>query len=380
MEQWLKQGGALISPKISVQELPGRGRGIIAKEKIQIGETLIKLRRQQLVNFETIGQRGDEFERELRQRCSMPVFLAYYIYKHCKDENNYWTEFMKSLPTEKELQDTMPLVWLDPKHRALLPRFVLDKILKQYDEFNRDYETIKKLIDDEKIDQDKYKWAWLCVNTRCIYMDIPGLVSRRKDKVTLAPYADYLNHTCGTDSVGLKIDGRGLVITSSVEYNKGDEVFLSYGPHDNATLLIEYGFVVNNNSWDSIDISTFITPKLKSGHINALQELGYYGDQFTINTVDGASFRTEMALATLLEPSIDNDYSTHVPSKLTSLAEGTQDVEHLYPGYNLLLSEIKFQALKQIEKCRTRCGASSSENTPTTIPILLENYKRILNT
>ena len=42
-------------------------------------------------------------------------------------------------------------------------------------------------------------------------------------------------------------------------YRKYEQVFISYGPHDNQHLLLEYGFTVDNNPYDAyhLDYGTF---------------------------------------------------------------------------------------------------------------------------
>lgn len=373
LEQWLQNGGAFISSKVGVQDLPGRGRGVIALQDIRPFEIIAKIRRNQLINFETIGHRGDEEDKKLRtSACPGPLLLTYYLYKNYNDESNYWITFMKSLPTNDELK-SMPLKW-PPAQRAALPDNVLEKVRHQYDQFTNDIKKISELTGKKIEDEALFKWAWMCVNTRCIYMNIPG-TTNKVDKVTLAPFADFLNHTCNTgDSVKIDIDGRGLVIQSRVAYKKGDEIFLSYGPHDNATLLTEYGFVVDQNPWDCIDISSSITPKLKKGHVAALYTLNYIGDQFTINNDGSPSFRTVMAIAALLEPGLDRDVDTiQVPDQMQQIADASLDAADL-AGYRSALTTIVESALQKIKKCETRINSSTDHN----VAILLDNYKRIL--
>lgn len=106
------------------------------------------------------------------------------------------------------------------------------------------------------ISLDTFLWAWLCVNSRCVFLPL-GL-SDHADNFTLAPMLDMANHTqdpaleckvryakdgglelCAPSQEqrnGADIGSRGLM--------PGDECFITYGPHSDDSLLSEYGFVL----------------------------------------------------------------------------------------------------------------------------------------
>lgn len=122
--------------------------------------------------------------------------------------------------------------------------------------------------------------------------------SDASDNFTLAPYVDFLNHL-GNDECGIKIDAHGFHVLTSTPYKPDSELYFSYGPHSNEFLLCEYGFTLAYNKWNYVDISDLIMPLLRPQQVAFLKESGYYGD-YTVNE-QGASFRTEVALATLQE-------------------------------------------------------------------------------
>ncbi len=43
-------------------------------------------------------------------------------------------------------------------------------------------------------------------------------------------------------------------IVTNIPYKRWDQVFISYGPHDNAKLLLEYGFILPDNSHNVVKI------------------------------------------------------------------------------------------------------------------------------
>ncbi|WFC98018.1 hypothetical protein MYAM1_000739 [Malassezia yamatoensis] len=102
--------------------------------------------------------------------------------------------------------------------------------------------------------QDDFLWAWLCTNSRCIYMDFNYL--DHADNLTLAPLLDMANHTaipwleCNvrySSSRNLELLAPNKPRPENagrIGLRKGDEVCITYGAHANSTLLAEYGFVL----------------------------------------------------------------------------------------------------------------------------------------
>ena len=66
--------------------------------------------------------------------------------------------------------------------------------------------------------------------------------------MALAPFLDLLNHSC-TARVQTFYDPvlQSFTIKTLLPVQPGEQVFILYGPHDNAFLLCEYGFVLPDN-------------------------------------------------------------------------------------------------------------------------------------
>jgi hypothetical protein len=73
--------------------------------------------------------------------------------------------------------------------------------------------------------------------------------------MALAPYLDFLNH-----STDMEVDAKFNKVTRRYEiytktpYKKGQQVFISYGPHSNDTLFLEYGFTVKHNPHSTVQM------------------------------------------------------------------------------------------------------------------------------
>jgi hypothetical protein len=80
-----------------------------------------------------------------------------------------------------------------------------------------------------------------------------SLNSNSNVTVGLIPFLDYLNHSCQSKISPKYIDG-GFELWSLQEICKGEQVYLSYGHHDNTFLAAEYGFVEEENEFDYVCI------------------------------------------------------------------------------------------------------------------------------
>lgn len=173
--------------------------------------------------------------------------------------------FFLSLPTQF---DTTPLTWaldgevslldaLPPsathKHQMVKARYEADwarVCALDKDTLTSIWSCISEIPEPPSIGERDFVWGWLCVNSRCVYMDLH--YAKHEDNFTLAPLLDMANHTKHTKNECRvrfsSIDGLELYAPRESPPKEGEDVCITYGLHDNATLLTEYGFVLPNNA------------------------------------------------------------------------------------------------------------------------------------
>merc|ERR1712136_427228 len=97
-----------------------------------------------------------------------------------------------------------------------------------------------------------YRWAWCCVNTRCVYsqhekVTLPCYRKSKEDNYYLIPFLDLLNHKCGTHvTASFNKNNQSFEITAGSRVEPFQQVFINYGEHDSDFLLLEYGFIVSS--------------------------------------------------------------------------------------------------------------------------------------
>lgn len=324
-----------VSAKLEVKDVPGSGRGLYANAPITRNERLIRIPPSYLLNFSTVlahilkhnpecqvpssvpqnlhvpaakkdavGQIYSDLKLEtLLSLSSFQIVSLFLVLEKSRGKDSFWKPFIDMLPPIEEL-DLCPLVWKAMGFPAadelwrMLPRLARkhsESVLARYE---KDLGVVEALLKDSALfNEQSFLWAWLCINSRCLYMEIPQ-AKDSADNFTMAPYVDFLNHL-SEDQCGIKIDSLGFHVFTSTSYQPDDELYFSYGPHSNEFLLCEYGFTLDYNKWNYVDITHFISILFSSEQAEFLKAKGYCGD-YTVNS-EGMSFRCEVALATLQE-------------------------------------------------------------------------------
>ncbi|EDK40262.2 hypothetical protein PGUG_04360 [Meyerozyma guilliermondii ATCC 6260] len=350
-----------ISSKVNVLSNETSGRGVYATQNVSAKETLVRIPHSFLMNTNTIIKHisrfnGKESVPDLGYSVSLPSEYTtdqwtelyakipiskwlqltafqrtalYICLEKKRKENSFWCAFISSLPKLEEL-DFAPIVWeveseLTGSKAAdffeLLPRSSRNHAKKVSVRFNEDYTAVSEFLTaakSEPLNKMEFLWAWMCINSRCLYMSFPSSKAEA-DNFTLAPYVDFLNHDCD-EKCAIKIDSRGFSVISCVDHAAGQELLFSYGPHSNEFLLCEYAFTMETNKWNNLDVSHHIEGIMNDAQKSFLREQGYYGD-YTISETGGISFRTQVALATIQEREPAQS------RRLNSLIQGYNDGE-----------------------------------------------------
>lgn len=213
------------------------------------------------------------------------------------------------------------------------------------------------------------------VNTRCIYFDLPSTSdspshwSKKENSLTLAPVIDMINHA---PSLATKPHPTPSALTFSApsrsspdrKVSKGDELAFSYGGHDDAFLLSEYGFIIGNadadgsggNEYNSLSIDKYIDALFDSQgaegetKIEILKETDYWGSVWPSPSCPAIATKSD-----LLEVCRHRDMTlqSHPPSPswrvLTALrlyhlrlpSNSSLSADSLAPFYDLLAGSIE---------------------------------------
>lgn len=229
------------------------------------------------------------------------------------------------LAASTDLKDSLPIYWPSAL-QDLLP-FGSRKLLDaQRSKIRRDWLAISPVLDS--LTYEIFEFYWLSVSTRTFYYTSDEVETRygaleTDDCLAMIPHADYFNHA--STGCTLRISEAGYEFVADRDLSGGEEVFFSYGNHNNDFLLVEYGFLIDSNPSDAIQLDEPVLSILTRAQEVILQEAGYLGNYL----LDGDfCYRTIVAVRLLVMP---------LDAWSFSLLEGFEEDEYQHAVYRKLL-------------------------------------------
>jgi hypothetical protein len=222
---------------------------------------------------------------------TLHCLLAAYI---ALDKASDFAIWPTAFPTLKSFETDMPFLW-PPELQALLPKPAKEILKKQRHNYRRDWEQVAEAF--PHLEEEAYLHSWLLVNTRSFFYGAPGLERfAQDDRIALLPVADLFNHAdVGCSSTFTE---EHYTITADRNYRVGEEVFFCYGGHSNDFLLAEYGFLLEENRWDTVCLDEVILSSMEADQMLNLEDSGFSG-AYMLGPETVGCFRTQVALRML---------------------------------------------------------------------------------
>ncbi|EPQ58137.1 SET domain-containing protein [Gloeophyllum trabeum ATCC 11539] len=313
--------------RVECRYRPGVGNGLYALNVCPPSTTLFTVPASALLNIKTLVKRYPPRTPPL----SGTQLVTLHLFLHRPEGNSESKDpafgpYISVLPRNF---DSHPLTWQVRNSCAdLLQRLppsvskVLDIVARR---FQIDWDTVFEYLQDhphvidassrsdldasvsftkDPTTADDFLWAWLNVNTRCVYQRLKPTGSD-PDNLTLCPVFDFANHSpdpphllplpsnaeiWGTGSK--RGEAYGLRTPPDASFEKDQELFIQYGAHANKTLFAEYGFVnampeghvLKGIISGEVDLQDVLEEMLLARGAagqwikSALEEEGYWGD------------------------------------------------------------------------------------------------------
>ncbi|KAI1772748.1 SET domain-containing protein [Hypoxylon cercidicola] len=271
---------------IGPKRIPGRGIGLIATRALKPDKVILDVPTACLRSIDTVRT---SIIRHLPKAITIHGLLAADL---ALDSSRKYAAWNAVCPTPEDF-NTIPLVW--PKDlQAYLPRAARTLLSKQKVKFKRDWAMVSAAF--PQLDEARYRYAWLLTNTRTFYYVNAKLKRRSKDDhMCLQPVADLFNHD--DEGCNVSFDHQGFSIKAMREYAEGDEIKICYGRHSGDFLLVEYGFVMDENRWDEVLLDDVLLSKLDTRQKDKLEEAGYLG-KYVLDR-ETVCYRTQVAVRLL---------------------------------------------------------------------------------
>lgn len=160
---------------------------MMATQDIEAGEVIVSVPKHFLITNESLTKLYGTHSLSANQ------LLALHLVLLTRDKQSWWKPYIDLLPMHF---NTMPVNYPQELYNHL-PTSLKQESKQQKENIQVDYLACLKFCQSRSLQEmsaKEFKWAWLCVNTRCIHMSVPDYLAKGEN-VALAPMLDFLNHT-----------------------------------------------------------------------------------------------------------------------------------------------------------------------------------------
>ncbi len=230
--KWMVSNNWTAVSRLCPAFFPGTGRGLMAVAPIQENELIVQIPIQLLITrrrvLEELPQLGQHF--------STADLLAIYLV-HCRIMKLN-LEYLSSLPQEFSVAALCKLEELI----TISPSTLKNELIASHNLFKRKVLHLQNLyskVFHESLSCDTFEWAWLCVNTRAVFLRDDNLSESTtmknecsvsvENNLALAPYLDMLNHSTEAEvEAGYNPKTSCYEIKALKKIAKYDQVFIRY--------------------------------------------------------------------------------------------------------------------------------------------------------
>lgn len=252
---------------------------------------------------------------------SLIVFKFYLaMLKNGEISNDIFDSYIKLLPEMEEIGSplSMPIDSLYVFENTSLNKLVIEKKIEC---LKKDYETGKKCI-DSNISFENYLWSHLIITSRAFPYKIVNS-NAESYEVMLLPVIDLLNHKPNSKVEWSSSSNKDFKLT--ILDSKTDELFNNYGPKGNAELLLGYGFVLENNEVDSLQLSLTLDTNLKNDILKNWNVKLPTIDDYTFNVIENKNIDKETSEYNLTTD-IKDEPTVFMLNKYHPIAEGLLEI------------------------------------------------------
>lgn len=251
------------------------GRGLLARRSINDGDELLKIPMNLCITRRSartaLGK--DALQEGINEYLAMACQLIHE--KYVLGEKSFYAPYMGVLPEVEEVNPTF--TWKDEELDFLQGSPVVAatkslqmKLKREYDDLlggkGRLIEKFPDRFPKEHFTYENWVWAFTMLFSRAIRLRNLQVGER----LAMVPYADLINHSAFSQAF---IDAREsgdwlfkngdeeVILYADRGYRQMEQIYISYGQKSNAELLLLYGFALERNPYNSVDVTVSIAPR-----------------------------------------------------------------------------------------------------------------------
>ncbi|CAD8175344.1 unnamed protein product [Paramecium octaurelia] len=249
--EWLKQGKAQF-PKIKIECYSESYRGVNAKQKINAKELILFIPKSHMITLEMaketpVAKKMIQFRLDLLS--PKHSFLSTFLLQEKSRPNSFWKPYLDILP---QSYPSFPIFFNNYDLDWLQGSPSLKQINDKLSDLKKDYNDICNVAPEfSQYSFYEFCWARMTASSRIFGINIKGVKTD-----AFVPLADMLNHKRPKlTSWCYSEEKQGFIIETDEKIDRGQMIFDSYGRKCNSRFLLNYGFVVDDNDANEVNVT-----------------------------------------------------------------------------------------------------------------------------
>ncbi len=251
LTEWLQEGGGYVHPALKLQSFGAAGNGFVAKGEVERGAELFRVPMRCVISEATVL--ADPVLSKLQAQLTVlrqfaSPLLALFLVLERKRARSKWTPYLDSLPRRY----SVPLYWRWEELLLLQGSPAWAQTIQLWKNCVRLYAVVRHVC-SQNLDQlglagpptfAEWRWALSAVFTR--RNSVP--VSSESSTLAMIPVWDMCNHKAtGELTTGYDEEGKQVVCRAMQTFAAGDQVFIYYGVRSHVELLVNNGFLPDDD-------------------------------------------------------------------------------------------------------------------------------------
>jgi len=254
------------------------GRGLLARRDVNEGDNLLKVPIKLCLTKgsarKALGK--DVLSRDINEYLAIACQLIHERY--VLGEKSFWKPYIDVLPETEEVNPTFTwsdedLSFLNGSPIIAATKSLQMKLQREYDALLGGEDGLINKYPDrfpkEHFTYENWVWAFTMLFSRAIRLRS----LKAGEALAMVPYADLINHSPFSQAYIDAREGGDWLFSSGEEevilyadrgYRRMEQIYISYGQKSNAELLLLYGFAVERNPYNSVDVTVAIAPLTES--------------------------------------------------------------------------------------------------------------------
>jgi len=191
------------------------------------------------------------------KRLNPTVIMALHLMNEKQNATSAWKPWLDVLPSTFET----PIYWSEADLEEMKGSTLLSVVQKRQDTIVTDhkalFESLNKdypgTFDMAKYTVGEFKWALSTVWSRAFVFNV-----EKQLVPVIVPFADMFSHANVESEFSLEEEAGAFRIKAGQDYKAGEPVYISLGQKPNSQLLLNYGFVLDQNPYDTVMINMFL--------------------------------------------------------------------------------------------------------------------------